>query len=134
MRQTVRGGTRRLVETGRDLGEELLWIGRQAEVLVGLCAARLPAAVIMDQAPERDVIAALHEEQTAGAQGLTYREGERDLPDVAVEFDVRDEVGPPVRLNETVRISRREWPAYSGIERRRATAPHIVTAECHEIG
>src|SRR5271166_439941 len=39
------------------------------------------------------------------------------LPDMAVEFAVRDEVGPPVRLNETVRIGWREWPACAGIER-----------------
>lgn len=67
-RQTVRGGTRRLVETGHDLGEEALRIGRQAEVPVGLRVACLPAAVIMDQAPERDVIVALRQEQAAGAR------------------------------------------------------------------
>lgn len=116
-RQTVRGGTRRLVETGRDLGEEALRIGRQAEVSVGLRVACLPAAVIMDQAPERDVIMALRQEQAAGAQGIANREGERDLPDVAVELAVRDEVGPPVRRDEAVRIVRDERPARAGIER-----------------
>jgi len=108
--QTVRGGTRRLIEAGRDLGEELLWIGWQTEVLVGLCTPHLPASVIMDQVPEGDVIAALREEQTAGAQGFPHGEGEGDLPDMTVEFTVRDEVGPPVRLNEAVRVSRRERP------------------------
>ena len=84
----------------------------------------------MDQAPEGDVIAALREEQTAGAQGLTHCEGERDLPDMAVEFAVRDEVGSPVRLNEAVRISRREWPACSGIERPQDVDRLGATARC----
>ena len=45
---TIRGGVRRRVEAGRDLGEELLCIGWQTNVLVGL---RTPTASILALPP-----------------------------------------------------------------------------------
>ena len=89
---------------------------RQIETPVGLFAGLLPIPVVIDQVPERDVIAALRQEQTAGAQGVANREGERDFPDGAVQFAVRDQMGTPIRLHEAVRIICRQRAAGAGIQ------------------
>ena len=106
--QAAFGGARGPIEFGGDLGQEYLSVDRQIEALVGLFAGLLPVPVIIDQVPERDVVAALRQEQTAGAQGVAHREGEGDFPDGAVEFAAGDQMGTPVRLHEAVRIIRRQ--------------------------
>jgi len=127
--QAAFGGPRGPIEFRGELGQECLPVGRQSEALVGLLAGLLPFPVIIDQVPEGDVIAALHQEQTAGAQGVAHREGEGDFPDGTVEmFDglairdplavlaFRDQMGTPVRLHEAVRIIRRQRVPGAGIQ------------------
>src|SRR4051812_27272424 len=110
-------GARRLIECGGDLGYENLPVGRQIEALVGLVAGLLPVPVVVEQIPEGDVVAALRQEQAAGAQGVADRERERGLPDGAVELAVGDQIGSPVTLHEAVRVIRRQWAAAAGIAR-----------------
>ena len=76
----------------------------------------LPFPIIIDQVPERDVIAALHQEQTAGTQGVAHHKGEGDFPDGPAEFAAGDQVGTPVRRYEAMRIIRRQHAAGSGIQ------------------
>src|SRR4051794_20289521 len=101
-------GARRLIECGGDLGYENLPVGRQIEALVGLVAGLLPVPVVVEQIPEGDVVAALRQEQAAGAQGVADRERERGFPDGAVELAVGDQIGSPVTLHEAVRVIRRQ--------------------------
>ena len=115
-RQSLFRGAHGPIEFGGELGQEYLSVGRQIEALVGLLASLLPFPVIIDQVPERDVIAALRQEQTAGTQGVAHREGEGDFPDGAVEFAAGDQMGAPVRLHEAMRIIRRQRAAGAGIQ------------------
>jgi hypothetical protein len=62
------------------------------------------------------VIAALHQEQTAGTQGVAHCEGEGNFPDGAVEFAASDQMGAPVRLHEAMRIICRQHVASAGIQ------------------
>ena len=55
------------VECCAEFSQKNLRVRRQPDGLIGLRGIGLPAAVVMDQAPERDVIATLAEEQGAGA-------------------------------------------------------------------
>ena len=65
-RQTGRRGLRRLVERGGDAIEKDARVGRQVELAVRFVPMLLPAALVMDQVPERNVIAAAAQEQIAG--------------------------------------------------------------------
>ena len=118
--QAALRGARGPVEFCAEPGQEGLPVGRQIEALVGLLAGLLPAPVIIDQVPERDVVAAVRQEQAAGAERVADREGERDLPDGAVELAVADQMGPPVRLDEAVRVIGCERAAAAGIQRAQA--------------
>ena len=99
----------------------VLSVNRQVETLVGLFTGLLPLRLIVNQVPEGYVVAALRQEQAAGAQRVTDREGERDFPDGAVQFAaglvINDEMGPPVSLHEAVRIIRRQRAARAGVQR-----------------
>ena len=114
--QSPFGGAHGPIEFGGEPGQKHPPIGWQIEALVGLFAGLLPFPVIIDQVPERDVIAALRQEQTAGAQGVADREGEGDFPDGAVEFAACYQMGTPVRLHEAVRIICRQRAAGAGIQ------------------
>src|SRR5271157_3203591 len=59
-------GPRHLVEFGGDPGQEFLTVGWQIKALIGLLAGLAPVAVIIDQVPEGDVVAALGQVQAAG--------------------------------------------------------------------
>ena len=74
------------VELGNEAVEEDLAVRRQVEAPVGLIACFFPAPVVIDQVPERDVVAALCQEQPAGAQRVADGEGQGDLPDGTVEL------------------------------------------------
>ena len=113
--QAAFGGAHGPIEFCGELGQEYLPVDRQIEALVGLFAGLLPFPVVIDQVPERDVIAALRQEQTAGTQGVADRESEGDFPDGAVEFAAGDQMGTPVRLHEAVRIICRQRAASAGI-------------------
>jgi len=58
----------------------------------------------------------VRQEQAAGPERVTDGEGERDLPDGAVKLAVADEIGPPVRLDEAVRVIGCERAAAAGIQ------------------
>ena len=113
-------GARRAVEFLAEPGQEDLPVGRQVEAPVGLLAGLLPAPVIVDQVPKRDVVAAVRQEQAARPERVADRKGERDLPDGAVERAVADEIGPPVRLDEAMRVVGYERAAAAGIQRTQA--------------
>jgi len=74
-------GARHAVEFCAEPGQEGLPVGWQVEALVGLLTGLLPAPVVIDQVPERDVVAAVRQEQAAGLERVADGEGERDLPD-----------------------------------------------------
>ena len=73
------GGARGPVEFGGDFGDEDLSVDRKVEALVGLFASLLPAPIVIDQIPERDVVATLRQEKTARPQGIACRESEGDF-------------------------------------------------------
>jgi len=62
----------------------------------------------------------VRQEQAAGPERVAHGEGERDLPDGAVELAVADEMGPPVRLDEAVWVIGCERAAAAGIQRAQA--------------
>ena len=62
------------------------------------------------------MIAALRQEQAAGAQSVADRKGEGDFPDTAVELAVCDQMGAPVPLHEAVRIIWGQWATGVGIQ------------------
>ena len=109
------GGARGPVEFGGDFGDEYLSVDRQVEALVGLFARLLPAPIVIDQVPERDVVATFRQEKTARTQGIAYRESEGDFPDAAVEFSACDQMGAPITQHEAVRIIGRQHPPCAGI-------------------
>jgi len=113
-------GAGRPVEFCAEPGQEGLPIGWQVEALVGLLTGLLPASVIINQVPERDVVAALRQEQAAGAERVADGESERDLPDGTVEFAARlvacDQMRTLIGLHEAVRVVGRERTAHAGIE------------------
>ena len=77
-RRRAAGG---LVEGGGDPVEKDLRIGRQIEVAIGLDPALLPASVVVDQVPERDMVAAFRQEQVAGPERVANRQpGRRENP------------------------------------------------------
>ena len=68
-------------------------IGRRArEIFAGVTSCcQLP--IIIDQVPERDVVAALCQEHAAGAEGVAYGECKGDFPYPAVELAAGDQMG-----------------------------------------
>jgi hypothetical protein len=105
------------VERGGTPVEELLWIGRQVEPAVRLSPALPPAPVVVDQVPERDVLAAFGQEQVAGPQRVADRQGQGGLPDRPVDRAVLDREGTPDGGDEVARIVRLDPVAGAGIER-----------------
>ena len=91
-------------------------ISGQVEALVSLRARLRPAPVIIDQVPERDVIAALRQEQATGAQRVANGKSQGDFPDSSVEFVAGDEMRPPVRLYEVMRVIRRQPDTSTSIQ------------------
>jgi len=113
----------------------------QIEALVGQLAGLLPFLVIIDQVPERDVIAALHQEQTAGAQGVADAKGEGDFPDGAVEFAAcfkwgRQSAGtkPCGYLSSARRLCRHPVPAGSRWPGQRLAAAAAGMARAKKAG
>ena len=70
--QSLFRGAHGPIEFGGEFGQKYPPVGWQIEALVRLLAILLPFPIIIDQVPERDVIAALHQEQTAGTQGVAH--------------------------------------------------------------
>ena len=114
-------GPRRPVKLGAKPSQECLPVNRQVKTLVGLFTGLLPLRLIVNQVPEGYVVAALRQEQAAGAERVTDRKGERDFPDGAIQFAaglvINDEMGPPVSLHEGVRIIRCQRAARAGVQR-----------------
>jgi hypothetical protein len=114
--QAALDSARGAVELGAEPGQERLPVDRQVEAPICLFAGLLPVLVVVDEVPERDVVAAMRQEQAARAKRVADRKRERDLPDGAVELAVADEIGPPIRLDEAVRVIGCERAARAGIE------------------
>jgi len=119
-KQPLFGGARRGFEFRLELFDERLPVEGQRQALVRRLLVLPPVLVVVDQVPERDMLAALRQEQAAGAQCVANGKGERDFPDATVELlaglAVRDQMGAPVRLYEAVRIVRRQGGPGAGIE------------------
>ena len=121
--------------------EEGRRIERQAEAGVRLGSLLAPAAVAVDQVPERDMLAAFGQEQVAGPQRVAKRQGQRDLPDPAVDPTVLDEEGAPGGRHEATGIGRLDCATCALIEstknadrrEQRLASGRGLQGQCHEV-
>jgi hypothetical protein len=67
-RQAIRRSSSDAIELGEQSAEKVVGVARQIKLLISLRPMFLPIAAVVDQIPERDLLTAFGEEQTASTQ------------------------------------------------------------------
>jgi hypothetical protein len=91
-------------------------LGWQIELAIGLVAGLLPAPLVVDKVPERDVLAAFRQKQIACPERGPDREGKRNFPNAPVNLSVLYQKWTPSGGNEALRIISFDPLACAGIK------------------